>query len=310
MQEYKTQETMKSYILLLILTLCAHLCCAQEKTGFIPSDMLQSIQTGDKAALLMVHFGSTYPQTRMLTLDALNRRVMDSFPELEMREAYTSRIVIRRLKEVGLDKQQPLQALAQLRKEAYTHVIVQSSHIIEGLEMETLRKEIAQVKADFKDIRCGNPLLYSPEDYEALIRVLTTEGSDAEASIFIGHGSYTPATAQYAMLDYMLKAKGFSRYFIGTIEGYPSLSDVEQELRTIDARRIRLQPLMLVAGDHAINDIAGEMKETLEAKGYEVEALTKGLGEYPAIQDIFVDHIRFSLHHKKEDITERKTMSF
>ena len=304
---------MKNLIVLLLLWNFTLLCHAHDGENFIASDMLKSMNGGDKAAILMVYFGSTHDDTRALTIDPLNQKVKELYKELEVRDAFTSRIIIRRLKEKGIEKQNPVDALMKLKADGFTHIVVQSANIIEGIEMESLRRDVAMMAKEFKDIRIGNPLLYTPEDYQAVINALIT-GSEANstseisttATIWVGHGTYTPATAQYTMLDYMLKAKRYGNYFVATIEGYPSLEDVMAQLEKSGAKKVILRPFLFVAGDHAKNDIAGDMKEELEEKGYQVEVRMEGLGQDDNIRNIFIEHLRFSLHHKMQDIAEKK----
>ena len=108
------------------------------------------------------------------------------------------------------------------------------------------------------------------------------------------------------MLDYVMKAQGHKNYHVGTIEGYPTMDDVIRELENNKAKEVTLIPFMFVAGDHAKNDIAGEWKDELEKKGYKVNVLLKGLGEYPAIQELFIQHVKFATKHQREDITVKK----
>ena len=110
---------MKTYILSLFL-LVSLFCSAHEGGNFVASDMLAGMQPGDKAALLMVHFGTTYDDTRTKTIDAINAKAKEAFPQMEMREAYTSRIVMRRLKARGIEKPNPLEALLKLLGDGYT----------------------------------------------------------------------------------------------------------------------------------------------------------------------------------------------
>jgi sirohydrochlorin cobaltochelatase len=281
-------------------------CQAHEGGNFTVSDLLSTMAQDDKAALLMVHFGTTHDETRAATIDAINAKAKATFPELEVREAYTSRLVIRILEKRGTVKPNPLDALLKLRGEGYTHVVVQSSHILEGVEMESLRRDIATVAPFFKEIRVGNPLLYSTEDMEKVAAIF--EGKQAAEShlVLVGHGTYTPATATYAMMDYIFKAKGSTRIHVGTVEGYPTYATVLSQLKAAKAGQVILAPLMFVAGDHARNDIAGEWKEKLEKAGFNVDVRMEGMGEIPRIQEIFMEHIRFILHHKMQDITEKK----
>lgn len=280
---------------------------AHGEENFVHEDVMQNLREGDKIALLMVHFGTTHDDTRAVTIDAINRKVMQEFPQMEFREAYTSRIIMRRLAKRGVRKLNPVEALAQLKSEGFTHVIVQSTNIIDGIEMESLRKDIDQMRPLFKEIRLGMPLLYTPEDYKQVIGCLAGKSKEKTFTILVGHGTYTPATAQYAMLDYMLQAEGHTDFAVGTVEGYPTFDnavDRLQEQKKI--KRVQLLPFMFVAGDHAKNDIAGDMKEALEKKGYKVTPLLEGLGEQPAIQQIYIDHIRFILKHRQVDIVKKK----
>jgi sirohydrochlorin cobaltochelatase len=279
---------------------------AHEGGNFIASDLLSTMEQGDKAALLMVHFGTSYDETRAVTIDAINARAKATFPELEVREAYSSRIVIRLLKKRGTVKLNPLDALLNLRGEGYTHIVVQSSHILEGVEMESLRRDVAAAAPFFKEIRIGTPLLYTTGDMEKVASVFESRKPEKGHLVLVGHGTYTPTTATYAMMDYIFKANGSKQIHVGTVEGYPTYHTVLAQLKAAKAKHITLAPMMFVAGDHARNDIAGEWKEMLEKEGFSVDVRLEGMGEIPQIQEILIDHIRFILHHKMQDITEKK----
>lgn len=280
---------------------------ANSEGNFVQDDILQNLHSGDKIALLMVHFGTTHEDTRALTIDAINRKAREQFPQMEIREAYTSRIIMRILNKRGVRKLNPVEALAQLKAEGYTHVVVQSTNIIDGIEMESLRKDIALMKPLFKEIRLGMPLLYSPEDYKQVIDCLAEKGQEKSFTILVGHGTYTPATAQYAMLDYMLQVEGHTDFAVGTVEGYPTFDNAISRVQAKKKiKQVQLIPFMFVAGDHAKNDIAGDMKEILEKKGYKVSVRMEGLGENPAIQQIYIDHINFIIKHKQIDIVDKK----
>lgn len=275
---------------------------------YVHSDFFGSMEKGDKAAILMVHFGTTHSDTRALTIDALNERVKKQFPDVEVREAYTSRIIIKRLSDRGIVKLNPLEALQQLHKEGYTHILIQGSTIIQGVEMESLIRNVDEVKGLFKDIRIGNPLLYDPHDYELVINVITADADKNKAYVLVGHGTYDPTTAQYAMLDYMLKAKGFNNFIVGTIEGYPEYDDMLNQLKKSGLKDVILVPFMFVAGEHAKNDITIDWKEMLEKEGYNVSVKMEGLGQNKGIQDIIVSHMQFTSHNRKLDIMEKKSV--
>jgi sirohydrochlorin cobaltochelatase len=275
-------------------------------THYQKSDFFATMQPGDKAALLMVHFGTTHDDTRELTINAINQKAQAMFPNLDMREAYTSRIIIHRLKQRGMEKLTPLEMLKQLYKDGYTHVIIQSSNIIDGIEMESLRQDVHEVEKDFKEIRIGKPLLYGKEDYEQVIDALMPSLPAQGAIVLVGHGTYTPITAAYTMVDYMLKAKGYTHAHVGTIEGYPAFEDALRMLKAGQEKTVTLVPFMFVAGEHAKNDIAVDWKNDLEAEGYTVNVYAKGLGENPAIQDLFIERIKYATTHKLLPINEKK----
>lgn len=164
---------MRKHLLSFFLLVISLVCRAHDGENFVASDLFASLQPGDKAALLMVHFGTTHDDTRALTIDAINQKAKEAFKDVELREAWTSRIVMRRLKARGIEKLNPIEALEKLKADGYTHILIQSTNIIEGIEMESLRKDVAAMKSSFKEIRIGNPLLYTPEDYEAVIAAIT-----------------------------------------------------------------------------------------------------------------------------------------
>ena len=266
----------------------------------------------NKTALLMVHFGTTYDETRSKTIDAINAKAAQTFPELTLREAYTSRIVIRRLKERGIVRETPLDALLRLRADGFTHVIVQSTTLLEGAEMESLRREVASVEGFFEDIRVGAPLLYNVADCAKVAEILAARHADATDArkkahvVLVGHGTYTPATATYSQMDYLFSAQGNPLFHVATLEGYPTFETMLARLKAAGARRVTLVPLLFVAGDHVTNDIAVDWKQALEAEGLQVDCRLEGLGEIPEIQDIYLDHIRYSLHHAPVDIMKKK----
>lgn len=302
-----------SPLLLLLLTLFLSLPMLAQEEGegqYVTSDLLASLKPGDKAALLMVHFGTSYADTRALTIDAINAKAREAFPELEVREAYTSRIIIRKLGRSGLKKVTPLEALFALRSEGYTHVVVQSTHLIDGVEMESLRHDVESMAPFFKEIRVGTPLIYSVDDAAKVADILATRHANDQKKahvMLVGHGTYTPATATYSQMDYMLKAAGHTHFHVATIEGYPTLQTALAQIKADKGKSVTLVPLMFVAGDHARNDIAGEWKEALEAEGLTVTTVMEGLGQVPEIQDLYIDHIRFSLSHRTVGVMEKKT---
>ena len=244
----------------------------------------------------MVHFGTTYDDTRQKTIDAINAKAQAAFPQMKVREAYTSRIVMKRLAQRGTKKDTPTDALLRLRGEGIKTVVVQPSYIIDGIEMDRLRREVEQVRPFFDSIWVSTPLLYSVEDGQRVMETLVNRhpanAGKREHVLFVGHGTEDPATALYSQLDYMLRAAGHANYHVATIEGYPTQETAIQQIKAMKGKKVTLVPLLFVAGDHANNDISVEWKETLEKEGFSVDVKLEGLGEVPGIQDLYVEKIK------------------
>ena len=279
-----------------------------EEGGFVKSDFYKTMEKNDKASVLMVHFGTTFDDTRKNTIDAVNDEAKKEFPDMEVREAYTSRIIMRRLKERGIVKDNPAEALDKLAKEGYTHIIVQPTNVINGVESKTLEQQLEMYKDKFKEIRTGSALLSTPEDYKAVAEIIDKEVgkvTDNEAVVLVGHGTHDNGNAAYPAMDYTAKSMGY-KFYVGTIEGFPEFDDVVRGLKKDNVKKVILMPFMFVAGDHANNDIAVDWKEALEKEGFIVEVKLTSLGMMEDIRKMFIDHAKFMLENKKEDMISKK----
>lgn len=247
-------------------------------------------------AILMAHFGTTYDDTRAKTIDAINAKVQEEFPGMAFAEAYTSRIVMTRLVKRGIRKENPTDALLRLRAEGHKRIFIQPSYVIDGVEMDRLRKEVDNLRPFFDSLWIGTPLLYSVEDAERVCNILTTrhpaDAKKREHVLFVGHGTEGPATALYSQLDYMMRAQGHPNHHVATIEGYPTLDTAIREMKRMKGRKVTLVPLLFVAGDHASNDISVEWKQLLEEQGFTVELHIEGLGEVPEVQDQYIQKLK------------------
>lgn len=169
-----------------------------------------------------------------------------------------------------------------------------------GLEYTDLVNEVAEYSDAFDQVAVGQPLLTSEDDFKAVIKVITeatAQYDDGETAIcFMGHGTEAESNQVYSKMQEMLTEAGYKNYYVGTVEAAPSLDDVLAMVQAGDYKRVVLEPLMIVAGDHANNDMAGDeedsWKTTFENAGYEVTCLVRGLGEMEGIQQIFVEHAR------------------
>ena len=260
-----------------------------------------AVEVDPETAILVVSFGTSYNDSREATIGATEQAIQAAFPQYEVRRAFTSQIIIDKLAERdGLEIDNVTQALDRAAADGIKNLIVQPTHLMDGFEYNDLKDELAGYEDVFDQIILGEPLLTSDEDFEAVISVITADTASYDdgqtAIVFMGHGTEADSNAVYAKVQEMLTADGFENYYIGTVEATPSLDDVIAALADKDYTRVVLEPLMVVAGDHANNDMAGDeddsWKTILTGEGYEVECILEGLGQKPGIQAIYVDHVR------------------
>lgn len=251
-----------------------------------------------KQAIIMVSFGTTRPQTRECAIGGIERAVQARFPGIPVFRAFTSHIVIREIeKNEGISVPSLDTLLASLKEEGYTRLVIQPTHIIHGEEYEKLHAQIQGFVRNFEEIRLGAPLLNRTEDYFALLKAAIPfyHLQPEEALIWMGHGTAHFADAAYSAMDSMAKDAGYEQVFVTTVEGYPTLAAAEKKLRRAGYRNLCLAPLMVVAGDHAENDMAGpkdSFSSALAQQGYQVRCVLAGLGEIPAVQEIYLSHLQ------------------
>ena len=299
---------MRKLFAALMLTVAISAAASGEEGGFVKSDFYKTMGKNDKASVLMVHFGTTFDNTRKNTIDAVNFEAEKEFPQMEVREAYTSRIIMRRLKDRGIVKDNPAEALDRLAAEGYTHIIVQPTNIINGVEAKTLEQQLDMYKDKFKEVRIGSALLTTPEDYKSVAEIINKETgklADDEAVVLVGHGTHDSGNAAYPAMDYTAKSMGY-KFYVGTVEGFPEFDDVVKGLKKDGIKKVVLMPFMFVAGDHANNDIAVDWKEALEKEGFTVKVKLTSLGMMEDIRKMFIDHAKFMLENKKEDMISKK----
>lgn len=280
---------------------------ADAQTLGMDSNMFASMKPGDKAAVIAVHFGTTNEVARVNSIERFNTKLQQAFPKYDFREAWTSRIVIKKMQSNGIVKQTPSEVIETLHLDGFTHILIQPSNIIEGIEMDYLRHEVERFRKYFKDIRIGDPLLADTEDYyKAVDAALTISKDKKSATVLVCHGSAKERNTQYTMLDYVLHDKGCPNWTVATIEGFPSQKNLIKFLKERNIKKVTLIPFMFVAGEHAHNDIAVEWKKALEAEKISVKTIMKGLGENDAMLNIFVEHAVQASKYRRYTNIERK----
>lgn len=283
----------------------------------IPSLGAMDRPAKENPAILLVVFGTSYPEAQVAYKN-VERIYQEQFPDAEIRIAFTSDYIRRKLLErdnVSIDN--PLTGLARLNDEGYVNVVVQSLHVIPGEEFHDLANIVDSIKGingkfGFKNLVLGSPLLMSMEDYRNLSQTLAGEfdqnttgvertphssprDPEQMAVVFMGHGTEHPANSAYSQMAGIL-AEDHENAFLGTVEGYPGYDEVLAGLKESGVKKVRLMPFMVVAGDHALNDMSGNKSESwesmLEAEGFEIDSNLKGMGENDGIVGIFVEHTK------------------
>ena len=253
-----------------------------------------------KKAILVVSFGTSHEDTRKVTIDAIEHDIGEAYPDCAIYRAWTSKMILAKLKKRdNVHINNVKEAMEQMVKDGITDVIVQPTHVINGIENDLMQEDALSYQEYFKSIRFGAPLLTSESDSDRVISTIADEFSyleGGEALVLMGHGTTHFSNAIYAALDYAFKDKGHPNIFLATVEAYPSMASLLPMLKAYGPKKITLAPFMIVAGDHAKNDMDGDdpssWKSQLEAQGYETVSVLKGLGEYEGIRHLFVEHVK------------------
>lgn len=250
-----------------------------------------------KTALLCASFGTTVPAARN-SIAAVENALHREMPEADFFRAFTSKTVRRVLASRGETVWGVEEALECLTDGRYDRVVIQPTHLLCGLEYESLRASVEEAKKHFPNLLTGVPLLSGTEDLQVLTRVLSEEfpGREGSALVFMGHGTSHFSNVVYPAMQAVFHMMGRKDVYVGTVEGWPEIGEICRQLRTGNAADVRIVPLMLVAGDHALGDMAGEeedsWKSILAKEGYRVECVMQGLGGLPRIQEMYRQHLR------------------
>lgn len=248
-----------------------------------------------KQGILVVSFGTSYP-------DALQREIVPvewalgaAFPEHRLYRAFSSGIIRKKLLEMqALPVFSPEEALAAMVEDGVEDGLVQPTYLIHGAEHERLVETVRRAAPRFRRLALGRPVLSLQSDYEALAEglmgSLPVPGA-GEALVLMGHGTAHHGNPSYPAMEYVLHAKGYKNVFLGTVEGYPTIQEVCDRLREYGGiSRVLLAPMMIVAGDHARNDLAQDWCAVLSEAGFHPEPILTGLGAYPAVQQLLIRH--------------------
>jgi sirohydrochlorin cobaltochelatase len=285
----------------------------------------------EKTAIVVASFGTTVPQALSSITNIVNK-IKAAFPQTEVRLTFTSNIIRSIWKERRQDSEEWLQkgipreilevkniisTIGDLREDGYETIIVQPTHMFFMEQSHDLQQYVSALGSirtlkerwrPFKKIVMGRPALGMPgdrhsyhDDIRAVAKTLIGDAQKAKEQgavlVYMGHGNEHWSTGIYGETQKIMRSMYPEiKTYIGVVEGMPSFHDVIADLGQADASKVMLKPFMIVAGDHAVNDMAGpdadSWKSRLTAAGYEVNPVLEGLGSNDDFAQIFIDHIR------------------
>ena len=265
------------------------------------TEALQNLPNKD--AMVVMSFGTTYKDTRVKTIDATVDAIKAAHPNTKVITAFTSHIIRDRIQQKeGITYPTPEEALAELKKDGYTRVALASLDVIPGMEYNYDAAVYNLYKNDFKKMTLGTSLMYwmgQENQTDQVIETLKAVQSQfpklgkEDAVLIMAHGTPDPSNAYYSVIQDRIHTLGMKNVFVYTVEGTPNLEQVIPQLKLHGIKHVTLMPFMMVAGDHANNDMAGNEpdshKSILEKEGFKVDTYIHGLGENQNIRNLFVE---------------------
>ena len=250
--------------------------------------------------LLVVSFGTTSAESRRLNIESVEREIGKAAGEdWKVCRCFTSQTIINIIaRKEGCRIDSIAEALERAAAAGVRNLVVQPTHLMKGLEYDKLCSLLADYEGSFVKLAVGDPLLTSDDDFhriaDALIEASSKYEDGGTALVFMGHGTEAASNGVYDRLQGVLAGKGKYEYFVGTVEAEPSLDDVIRAVGQGSYKRVVLRPLMLVAGNHAVNDMASDDPDSwysrFWAEGYETTCIIEGLGQLSAVRNIYADH--------------------
>ena len=248
--------------------------------------------------LLVVSFGTSFNDNRAVTVGAIEEAMEEAFPDYAVRRGFTSNIIIEHVyRRDGVAIDDVEQALDRAKANGVKNLVVQPTHLMNGYEYGDLVEELKSRESDFESVRIGAPLLTTEGDFakvaEAMVKAV--DASDGKTAVcYMGHGTAADANSIYARMQKVLTDAGHANYFVGTVDSAPTAADLVKLVKEGGYERVILRPMMIVAGDHANNDMAGgeadSWKSVFTAAGFQVDCQLNGLGELEEIRQLLAAH--------------------
>lgn len=259
------------------------------------------VNAPDKDAIVVMSFGTTFVDSRNKTINPTIELIKAQHPGVPVITTYTSHIIRDRvLKNEGIKIPTPEEALAELKEQGYTRIALTSLDVIPGIEYDYKTAVFNLYKENFKKMTIGTPLMYfqgqedQPDDCLDTMKALSSQFprlGKQDAVLLMAHGTPHPSNAYYSVMQNRLDEITGGKAMIFSVEGWPALEHIIPQLREKGIKNITLMPMMMVAGDHANNDMAGDeedsYKNILIKEGFKVEPYLHGMGENMNVRKIF-----------------------
>ena len=257
----------------------------------------------NKDAIVVMSFGTTFKESRKVTIDKTVADIQAAHPNTKVVLAFTSHIIVDRIQaKEGIKIQIPEEVLIALKQDGYTRVALTSLNLIPGMEYAYNNAIFDLYKTKFKKMTLGTPLMYwtgqakQRDDVTEFLNALKTDfpqTGKTDAILLMQHGTSHPGNAYYSVVQARLTELEMDNVLIYTVEGWPSLETIIPKLKAKGIKHVTLLPVMMVAGDHANNDMAGadpdSHKSILEKEGFKVDTYIHGVGENENVRKLFVD---------------------
>ena len=297
-------------------------------------DPLNGDDIGDNE-LLVVSFGTSFNDSRTADIGGIEKALQTAYPDWSVRRAFTAQIIINHVQARDDEKIDNMdQALQRAVDNGVKNLVVQPTHLMHGAEYDELTEAVESYKDKFESVTIAEPLLGEVgdsddavnDDKKAVAEAITTEAvktagyddldaaeADGTAFVFMGHGTSHTAKISYSQMQSQMNDLGYKNVFIGTVEGKPEDTACEaviEKIKEAGYKKVVLRPLMVVAGDHANNDMAGDdedsWKSQFEASGAfdKIDTQIAGLGEIAAIQDLYVAHTKAAMDGNDAAVSE------
>ena len=273
---------------------------------------------GDKE-ILVVSFGTSFNDSRVKDIKSIEDSIQDAFPDWAVRRAFTAQIIINHVEARDgecIDNMD--QALERAVENGVKELVVQPTHLMHGAEYDEMVEALEKYQDKFEQVAVAEPLLGEVgddaavinADKEAVAKAVVADAADqGTAFVLMGHGTAHVAKVTYSQMQTQMQNLGYSNVFIGTVEGEPEETSCESVIEAVKAagyKNVVLRPLMVVAGDHANNDMAGDdddsWKSQFEASGAfdKVDTQISGLGRIKAVESFYVAHTRTAIESISE----------